>query len=438
MGSSRWVLLPFVDTPFSGRSDRRQALARAEQLTCSGGMHYGCQGHGSSENREYGSAVAGTLQARGAPVSRLGGRAMRVITGWARGRRLQAAPGMALRPTADKVKGALFSILESRFSLESAHVLDLFAGSGALGIEALSRGAASATFVEQAAASLHCLRENLKRCGFADRARIVPTTVRRALPRLGRERARFDGVLLDPPYGKDLLAHTLAQLVEADVLRHGAWVVAEHHVTEVPPATCASLRLTQTRHYGKTGLALYVANDPMSETSSQVLPARRAVYAGSFDPFTNGHLDVVCRALEVFDQVVVAVAGGTSDPGKTRALFSAEERVAMIREALAQSAPRATADSFSGLLVDYCERVGARAIIRGLRAVSDFEYEFQMAMMNRHLKPRVETFFMAAGEAHFYTASRLVKEVASLGGDVRGLVPDAVYQRLMDKLQSKG
>ncbi|MFN8628377.1 MAG: pantetheine-phosphate adenylyltransferase [Candidatus Binatia bacterium] len=362
---------------------------------------------------------------------------MRVITGCARGRRLRAAPGMGLRPTADKVKGALFNILESRFSLESAHVLDLFAGSGALGIEALSRGAASVTFVEQAAASLHALRENLKRCGFADRARILPIAVRRALPRLGREAARFDGVLLDPPYAQGLLAYTLAALEAAGVLRHGAWVIAEHHVSEAPPI-CAPLRLTQTRHYGKTGLALYIADHSMPETASPGLPARCAVYAGSFDPFTNGHLDVVCRALEVFDQVVVAVAGATSDPGKTRALFTAEERVTMIREALAVSAPRASADSFSGLLVDYCERVGARAIIRGLRAVSDFEYEFQMAMMNRHLKPRVETFFMAAGEAHFYTASRLVKEVASLGGDVRGLVPNAVYQRLMNKLRSKG
>ena len=162
---------------------------------------------------------------------------------------------------------------------------------------------------------------------------------------------------------------------------------------------------------------------------------QRAVYAGSFDPITNGHLDVVRRAIEVFDQVIVAVASGTSDPQKDRALFSAEERVVMIREALADTGGRATADSFTGLLVDYCERVGARVVIRGLRAVSDFEYEFQMAMMNRHLKPHIETFFMAAGETHFYTASRLVKEVASLGGNVRGLVPDAVYQRLMRKLR---
>ena len=115
-------------------------------------------------------------------------------------------------------------------------------------------------------------------------------------------------------------------------------------------------------------------------------------------------------------EIVVAVA---YNPAKETALFTAAERVAMIREALADLADRVTVDAFNGLLVEYCDRVGAHAIIRGLRAVSDFEYEFQMAMMNRHLNARVETYFMTASEAYFYTASRLVKEVASLGGDVR-------------------
>ena len=161
---------------------------------------------------------------------------------------------------------------------------------------------------------------------------------------------------------------------------------------------------------------------------------RKAVYAGSFDPITKGHLDIVRRALGVFDEVVVAVA---YNPAKESGLFTAVERVAMIREALEDVAGRVSADAFDGLLVDYCDRVGAHAIIRGLRAVSDFEYEFQMAMMNRHLNTRVETYFMTASEAYFYTASRLVKEVASLGGDVSGLVPAVVYRRLVEKLARK-
>ena len=159
-----------------------------------------------------------------------------------------------------------------------------------------------------------------------------------------------------------------------------------------------------------------------------------AVYAGSFDPVTNGHVDIIRRTLAAFDRVIVAVAMRTSDPNKEQGgLFTPAERVEMIQEAMQDAADRVVASSFTGLLVDYCEEVGARAIVRGLRAVADFEYEFQMAMMNRHLKPHIETFFLATGQAHSYTSSRLVKEVASLGGDIRGLVPNVVHHRLMRK-----
>ncbi len=157
---------------------------------------------------------------------------------------------------------------------------------------------------------------------------------------------------------------------------------------------------------------------------------RKAVYAGSFDPITNGHLDIVRRALCSFDEVIVAVAFNAE---KDSALFSVEERVTMIREALTDVAERVVVDAFDGLLVDYCEGKRACAVIRGLRAVTDFEYEFQMAMMNRHLNPRVETFFMTASEEYLYTASRLVKEVSRLGGDVSGLIPPGVNRRLKEK-----
>jgi pantetheine-phosphate adenylyltransferase len=157
---------------------------------------------------------------------------------------------------------------------------------------------------------------------------------------------------------------------------------------------------------------------------------RKAVYAGSFDPITKGHLDIVRRALGVFDEIIVAVA---YNPAKDTALFTADERVAMIMASLTDVGERVTADAFAGLLVEYCERVHAQAIIRGLRAVSDFEYEFQMAMMNRHLNSRVDTYFMTASESYFYTASRLVKEVASLGGDVSALVPPVVHRALVER-----
>jgi len=157
---------------------------------------------------------------------------------------------------------------------------------------------------------------------------------------------------------------------------------------------------------------------------------RKAVYAGSFDPITKGHLDIITRALGVFDEIIVAVA---HNQAKDTGLFTAAERVAMIRQAVTDAGARVSVDVFSGLLVEYCDRVQATAIIRGLRAVSDFEYEFQMAMMNRHLNARVETYFMTASEAYFYTASRLVKEVASLGGDVSALVPPGVHRALVER-----
>jgi pantetheine-phosphate adenylyltransferase len=160
--------------------------------------------------------------------------------------------------------------------------------------------------------------------------------------------------------------------------------------------------------------------------------ARLAVYAGSFDPITNGHVDIIERSLQVFDRVIVAVAFNIH---KDSALFTPAERTTMIDETFSRYAGKVHADRFSGLLVDYVQKVDANVIIRGLRAVADFEYEFQMTMMNRHLNSNIETIFMMAGEAHFYTSSRLVKEVAALGGDVEGLVPDPVLRRLRQKVQ---
>ena len=157
-----------------------------------------------------------------------------------------------------------------------------------------------------------------------------------------------------------------------------------------------------------------------------------AIYPGSFDPITNGHVDLVTRTLRVFDKIIVAIA---TNPDKDHSLFSLQERIDMVNEVFAPLKGRVSADSFQGLLVDYAERKGSTVVIRGLRAISDFEYEFQMAMMNHRLKPRLETFFMMTGESEFYTSSRLVKEVVSLGGDVSGLVPDNVLTKLKAKFK---
>jgi pantetheine-phosphate adenylyltransferase len=153
-----------------------------------------------------------------------------------------------------------------------------------------------------------------------------------------------------------------------------------------------------------------------------------AVFPGSFDPITNGHLDIVDRGLRVFDRVRMAIL---MNPEK-QPLFSVEERVAIIRETY-RGDPRVEVDTFSGLLVDYAERVGASVIIRGIRAISDFEYEFQMALMNRRLNPQIETVFMMPAESYSYVSSRLVKEVFQLGGRVSDLVPAVVEKRLSER-----
>ncbi|MGB5697276.1 MAG: pantetheine-phosphate adenylyltransferase [Polyangiales bacterium] len=157
-----------------------------------------------------------------------------------------------------------------------------------------------------------------------------------------------------------------------------------------------------------------------------------AIYPGSFDPITKGHTSILNSGLVAFEKIIVAVLNNDSK----KALFSVSERMEMIRESaidMGASPDRIEVDSFDGLLVGYARRRNARVILRGLRAVADFEYELQMANMNRHLNPEVETVFIMANDAYFYVASNLVKEVARLGGNVSNLVPAPVLPRLLAK-----
>jgi pantetheine-phosphate adenylyltransferase len=160
-----------------------------------------------------------------------------------------------------------------------------------------------------------------------------------------------------------------------------------------------------------------MANDP-----------RIAVYPGSFDPLTNGHVDIIRRGARLFDRIVVAILVNASK----HPLFTVEERMAVMHEVFGD-ASNVEVDTFDGLLVDYARRKQAHAIVRGLRGMSDFESEMQMALMNRHLAPGVETVFMMPAEQYSYVSSRLVKEVAAYGGSVSGLVPPAVDRRLAAK-----
>jgi pantetheine-phosphate adenylyltransferase len=156
---------------------------------------------------------------------------------------------------------------------------------------------------------------------------------------------------------------------------------------------------------------------------------RTVIYPGSFDPLTNGHLDVVQRATKLFDRVIVAVARSESK----HPLFTLEERLQMVAQAV-RHLPHVEADTFDGLLIEYVERRSAQAVIRGLRAVSDFEFEFQLALMNRKLNERIETIFMMPRDTYTFLSSRIVKEIAGLGGDVSAFVPAHVRAALVEKL----
>ncbi|MEG6567827.1 pantetheine-phosphate adenylyltransferase [Thermoanaerobacterium saccharolyticum] len=155
-----------------------------------------------------------------------------------------------------------------------------------------------------------------------------------------------------------------------------------------------------------------------------------AVYPGSFDPVTNGHLDVIKRAAKVFDKLIVAVL---VNPSKAP-MFSLEERVEMLKDATAEI-ENVEIDSFSGLLIEYLEKVNSKIIVKGLRMVSDFEYEFQMALINKKLNPEVETIFFMTSNKYGYLSSSIVKEVARFGGCLSDLVPDSVIEKILQKLK---
>ncbi len=162
---------------------------------------------------------------------------------------------------------------------------------------------------------------------------------------------------------------------------------------------------------------------------------RRAIYPGSFDPVTNGHLDIIERGCKLFDEIIIAIL---VNPDK-RPFFSIEERRDMLEEVLKTIARRDCAlrvDDFQGLLVHYAVAQQAHAIVRGIRAISDYEYELQMALMNRRLEPSIETVFMMPAETYSYVSSRLVKEVFELGGELDGLVPPVVEMRMKEKVAS--
>jgi pantetheine-phosphate adenylyltransferase len=324
-----------------------------------------------------------------------------------------------VRPTSDRVREAIFNSLGQFF--DGGEVLDLYAGTGALGIEALSRGIERATFVEKNARAVRVIRENLGRAGFAEQGEIVRGDVMEVLDRLVLRRQKFYLIFADPPYR--IPPKEVGDVLErlALLLAPGGRVVLESGGPSVP--STESLKGV-SRRYGGTVVTFF----ERFESKMNV-----AVCPGSFDPVTVGHLDIIERAAALFDHVVVAVGKNLrKNPG-----LPAEERARLIEKVTA-GFDNVSVEVMESLLVDFAREQGARTVVKGLRAVSDFESEFEQAQLNRTLYPEFETMFIMAKAEHSFLSSSAVREIASYGGDVRGLVPDEILDVVREVYDNTG
>jgi pantetheine-phosphate adenylyltransferase len=320
--------------------------------------------------------------------------AMRIISGSRRGHRIAAPKGRDTRPTSDRVRENAFNLIGP---VDDAEVLDLFAGSGALGLEALSRGAAHATFVENDRDACRVIGANLDKLGL--RGTVLCQDALR--PRALRPAVR---------------------------LRHGP---AGAPPGEAPRGRRRA-RLGDVRPPGRAGGAGPSATDDAQVRFCAAYPVRdviTAIYPGTYDPVTNGHVDVITRAARIFDRVVVGVV---DNPHHKTPMFPVPERVAFLEQALEGIVENVEVDVFSQLVVDFARRWNARAIVKGLRVVSDFEWEFQMNQLNRTLAPDIETVYVMASPQVSFVSSSGVKEIASFGGNVEELVPKPVAVRLKE------
>lgn len=336
---------------------------------------------------------------------------MRVIAGTARGTRLAPVP-RGVRPTSDRVRESVFNALGQFFE---GDVLDLYAGTGSLGIEALSRGCDRAAFVEKDRRALATIRENLRRTKLQDRAEVVAGDVGRVLDRMLTDGRQFNLIFADPPYriAATEVGGVLSRL--GALLAPGGRVVLE---SGEAPAAGTQGEKGVTRRYGGT----YVTILERSDITMIV-----AVCPGSFDPVTAGHLDIIRRASKIFDHVVIAVGANM----RKRPVLPAVERARLIEKVTADI-ENVSVEFMNGLLVDFARERGAQVIVKGLRAVSDFESEFEQAQLNRTMYPELETVFIMASSEHSFLSSSAVREIASFGGDVRGLVPDGILESVRE------
>ncbi len=347
-------------------------------------------------------------------AARVAGRAgrtvLRIVAGEARGIRLAPVPD-GVRPTADRVREALFNSLGQFF--DGGEVLDLYAGTGALGIEALSRGCERATFVEKSGRAAAVIRDNLKLTRLDGRGEVVRGDVRHEVEKLVREGRGYRLIFADPPYriAASEVGEVLPLLIA--LLAPGGRVVVESG----EPLTTEGQESAKgvSRRYGGTVVTIF-------EKPEQTMNV--AICPGSFDPVTSGHLDVIQRVSALFDHVVVAVGNNTR---KKTAKLAAEDRARLIEKAVGPL-ENVSVEIMEGLLVNFAREQGARVVVKGLRAGSDFESEFQQAQLNRTLYSEFETVFIMSAAEHSFLSSSAVREIAALGGSVKGLVPDEILE----------
>jgi pantetheine-phosphate adenylyltransferase/16S rRNA (guanine(966)-N(2))-methyltransferase RsmD len=338
---------------------------------------------------------------------------MRIIAGTARGIRLAPVP-KGVRPTSDRVRESVFNALGQFF--DGGDVLDLYAGTGALGIEALSRGCERGVFIERDGRAVATIQENLRRAGLVDRAEVLRDDVGRALDRMLTEERVFNLIFADPPYriATTEVGGRVSRL--RALLAPGGRVVIESG--EAPQKGTTEGKKGVTRRYGGT----FVTILDRSELTMIV-----AICPGSFDPVTAGHLDIIRRASGIFDHVVVAVGSNL----RKRPRLPAAERARLLEKVTGEF-ENVSVEVMDGLLVDFAREQGAKVIVKGLRAVSDFESEFEQAQLNRTMYPELETVFIMASAEHSFLSSSAVREIADLGGDVRGLVPDGILETVRE------
>jgi pantetheine-phosphate adenylyltransferase len=275
----------------------------------------------------------------------------------------------------------------------------------------LSRGCERATFVERDRRAVVAVRENLRRTRLEERAEVIRADVRATLEGLVREGRRYDLIFADPPYriaGSEV-DNVLRRL--GALLSPGGRVVVERGGV---PREETRLRKGDTRRYGGTVVTILDKSE---------LTMNLAVCPGSFDPVTAGHLDVIRRAAGIFDHVVIAVGANL----RKQPRLPAAERARLVEKVTA-GIENVSVEVMDGLLVEFARQRGARVIVKGLRAVSDFESEFEQAQLNRTLFPELETVFIMSAAQHSFLSSSAVREIATFGGDLRGLVPDEILE----------